>query len=153
MTVPAGALLSADDVEQQFYEALQRGDLERLMALWSDDDDICCVHPGAERLIGAAAIRESFAAMFRNAPIALHPDSVRRLQRPRCAVHSVLERLHLVAPAPGRRGSLAALHSVWIVATNVYVETALGWRLLAHHASPGTATEPQLTTELPAVLH
>ena len=34
---PAAPLASPDEIEQQFYEALQRGDLERLMAVWSDD--------------------------------------------------------------------------------------------------------------------
>ena len=42
-----------DDIEAQFYEALQRGDIERLMAVWSDDDEISCVHPGGPRLVGA----------------------------------------------------------------------------------------------------
>ena len=48
-------LASADDIEQQFYEALQRGDIDKLMAVWSDDDDIACVHPGgaARRRPGA----------------------------------------------------------------------------------------------------
>ncbi len=153
MNASADALLSADAVEQQFYEALQRGDLERLMALWLDDDDICCIHPGGERLIGALSIRASFESMFGNGPIVLQPESVRRLQRPGCAVHSVLERLYLAGPVPGGRGVLAALHSVWVVSTNVYVETARGWRLLAHHASPGTMNEPQPSSELPTLLH
>ena len=30
---------SPEDIEQQFYEALQQGDIERLMAVWADDDD------------------------------------------------------------------------------------------------------------------
>ena len=46
-------LASADDIEQQFYEALQQGDIERLMAAWSDDDDIACIHPGGPRVVGA----------------------------------------------------------------------------------------------------
>ena len=37
---PKAALLAnADDVEAQFYEALQQADLDKLMALWSDDDE------------------------------------------------------------------------------------------------------------------
>ena len=31
---------SPEDIEQQFYEALQQGDIERLMAVWADDDEI-----------------------------------------------------------------------------------------------------------------
>jgi hypothetical protein len=43
---PPIAPSSPDDIEQQFYEALQHGDIEALMAAWADDDDILCVHPG-----------------------------------------------------------------------------------------------------------
>ncbi|WP_442786621.1 nuclear transport factor 2 family protein [Hydrogenophaga sp. NFH-34] len=35
-----------DEVEHAFYEALQHGDLERVMACWADEDDVVCVHPG-----------------------------------------------------------------------------------------------------------
>ena len=57
-------LASPDDIEQQFYEALQAGDVERLMAVWSDDDDISCVHPGGPRVVGAVAIRAAFESIF-----------------------------------------------------------------------------------------
>ena len=46
-------MASPDDTEAQFYEALQRGDIDKLMAVWSDDDDICCVHPNGPRVVGA----------------------------------------------------------------------------------------------------
>jgi hypothetical protein len=48
-------LASVDDIEQQFYEALQQADIERLMNLWSDDDEIACVHPGGPRVVGPGA--------------------------------------------------------------------------------------------------
>jgi len=40
-----------------------------------------------------------------------------------------------------------------VVATNVYLRTATGWRMIAHHASPapGPAGEPQ--DEPPKTLH
>ena len=49
------ALASSSEVEQQFYAALRSADLEALMALWADDDDIVCVHPGGQRVIGPQA--------------------------------------------------------------------------------------------------
>ena len=52
-TVPTG---SADDTEAEFYAAMQHGDIDRLMAVWADDDDIACIHPGGPRLVGAVAI-------------------------------------------------------------------------------------------------
>ena len=53
---------TADAIENQFYEALQTGDIEKLMGCWADEDDIVCVHPGGGRLVGAASIRASSAA-------------------------------------------------------------------------------------------
>ena len=77
---PKAALLaSADDVEAQFYEALQQGDLARLMAVWGDDDEIVCVHPGGVRVVGGAAIRARFEAIFANGAVPVVPDQVRRL--------------------------------------------------------------------------
>ena len=48
---PPIAPASPDEVEQQFYEALQSGDIDALMAVWADDDDIFCVHPGGPRVV------------------------------------------------------------------------------------------------------
>ena len=44
--------------------------------------------------------------------------------------------------------------SAWAQATNVYVRTAQGWRIVAHHVSPGSLQPPPVTsTEAPATLH
>ena len=51
---------NADDVEAAFYRALQKGDIDKLMACWADEDDIVCIHPGGLRVIGAVAIRATF---------------------------------------------------------------------------------------------
>jgi len=134
-----------DEIEQQFYESLQRADLEALMAAWSDDDDIVCVHPGGPRVVGPTAIRSSFETLFGNGPIDASPEKVRRLQTLSCAVHSVLERVR-VSTAEGPR-------SAWVVATNVYVKTAQGWRMAAHHASPGSPREVQDLVESTSTLH
>ena len=77
---PAAAPGSADDVEVEFYEALQRGDIDRLMGLWSDDDEISCVHPGGPRLVGALAIRASFEAIPVDLEEAAMVDGATRFQ-------------------------------------------------------------------------
>jgi uncharacterized protein (TIGR02246 family) len=136
---------SPEDTEQQFYEAMQHGDIERLMAVWTDDDDIACIHPGGPRVVGAAAIRASFESIFANGPVDIHPEKVRRLQTLSTAVHSVLERVQVMT----ENGP----HSAWVIATNVYLKTTFGWRLAAHHASPGTPHEAQEIVEPTAVLH
>ena len=138
-------LAPPDEIEAQFYEAMQRGDLDRLMQVWSDDEEISCVHPSGPRVIGAAAIRATFEAIFANGPIPAHPQKVRRLQTHACAVHNVLE--HIQVPGP------EGLQSGWVVATNVYVKTAQGWRLVSHHASPGSALEVQEAVAPASLLH
>jgi len=138
-------LASPDEIEQQFYEALQRGDIERLMAVWADDEDISCVHPGGPRVVGAGAIRAAFESMFANGVIDARPEKVRRLQTHACAVHSVLEHIHVMTTDGPQTG--------WVVATNVYVKAAQGWRLVAHHASPGSPREVQELVEAASVLH
>ena len=143
--VPPINLGSPDDVEQQFYEALQHGDIDRLMALWADDDDIVCVHPGGPRVAGVAAIRAGFETMFGHSVINARPDKVRRLQTDDCAVHSVIEQVRIVT-GDGPQ-------TAWVVATNVYLRGPQGWRLVAHHASPGTAREVQDVAEAASVLH
>jgi ketosteroid isomerase-like protein len=142
---PSAPLASPDDIEQQFYEALQHGDIDRLMAVWSDDEEISCVHPGGPRVVGAVAIRATFESMFSNGTIDARPEKVRRLQTHACAVHSVLEHVRLMTSEGPQ--------SAWVVATNVYVKAAQGWRLVAHHASPGSPREVQEIVEAASVLH
>jgi ketosteroid isomerase-like protein len=143
---PGIALMtSSDDAEAQFYEALQRGDIEKLMAVWSDDDEICCVHPGGPRVVGPAAIRAAFDAMFANGVIDARPEKVRRVVTHDSAVHSVVERIQVMTEEGPQ--------SAWVIATNVYLKSALGWRLVAHHASPGSTQELPEVGETPSVLH
>lgn len=125
---------TAQDAENAFYEALERSDLEGMMAVWSEDEDIICVHPGGPRLAGQDQVRESWAKIFAGGPgprvTITQQVAVSAMM---IAVHSVHENFHLPndprAQAP-------------VVATNVYLRTAAGWRMIVHHASPAPA-QPQ----------
>ena len=141
----AHLMASPDDVEAQFYEALREGDLEKLMAVWADDDEVICVHPGGPRVVGPRAIRAAFEAMFANSRIHAHPERVRRVHSLEAAVHNLVERIELATSEGQRTG--------FVLATNVYLKTAQGWRMVAHHASPGTPNETTEVVEAPAVLH
>jgi ketosteroid isomerase-like protein len=143
--VPPASSGNADDIEAAFYEALQSGDLEKLMACWADEDDIVCVHPGGGRAVGAAAIRATFDAMFSNGTIRAQPEKVRKVDAMSASLHNVLERIELLTEEGPRHA--------YVIATNVYHKTAQGWRMVAHHASPGTPREMQEVSETPPVLH
>jgi len=142
--IPAGPE-NADATEASFYDALQSGDIDKLMACWSDEDEIWCIHPGGARLIGPAAIRGAFEAMFANGAIRAQPLKVRRLQSLGASVHSLLERIEVMTEDGPRHA--------YVVTTNVYHLTAQGWRMVAHHASPGMFREPQDASEAPVTIH
>ncbi len=136
---------SVDDVEAAFYEALQKADIEKLMSCWADEDDIVCVHPGGPRLVGPQAVRASFEAVFTHGTVRAWPMRVRKLESLSSTLHSVLERIELLTKDGPREA--------YVIATNVYHKSAQGWRLVAHHASPGTAQEMQEAHDTPPVLH
>ncbi|MEO7152611.1 MAG: nuclear transport factor 2 family protein [Burkholderiaceae bacterium] len=142
---PLPQIDTPDQIEQRFYEALQRGDIDGLMSVWAEDEDISCVHPGGPRLIGHGPIRSAFESIFANGAVDASARKVRRLQSGSCAVHSVLEQIR-VKTAEGPQ-------LAWVVATNVYLQGATGWRMVAHHASPGTEQELQEQVEAASVLH
>jgi ketosteroid isomerase-like protein len=135
-----------DEVEAAFYEALQSADIEKLIACWADDDDILCIHPGGPRVVGIGAIRAAFDAIFgHEGSIQVHPESIRRVDTLTAAVHSVLERIEVMtSEGPAK---------AYVLATNVFHKTPQGWRLVAHHASPGSQDEVQEINQFAQVWH
>jgi ketosteroid isomerase-like protein len=135
-----------DDVEAAFYEALNSADVHALMACWAEEDDIVCVHPGGPRLVGAAAIRAGFEQVFTDAgAIKATLHRIKKIVAHGCAVHNLVERIEIQTPG----GSAEA----FVVATNVYIKTHEGWRMVAHHVSPGTQREVQEAGDAPSTVH
>jgi len=138
---------SPQEAEQAFYEALQRADLEAMMAVWAEDDEVYCVHPGGPRLLGLDQIRESWRQIFTNgANMRVQLRDVQQMRGGLLAVHSTYEYLALI----GERGSARV-----VAATNVYLNIGGGWRMVAHHASPvanAPAQQPPAESA-PTMLH
>jgi ketosteroid isomerase-like protein len=133
---------SPQDVEQAFYEALERGNLEAMMSVWAEDEEIVCVHPGGPRITGYAMVRETWRRMFDGgARLQVKLLALSSLHNPFTAIHSVVEQIAIRSENQV---------SAPIVATNVYVRGALGWRMVVHHASPAP---PDSIGEIPPVLH
>ena len=137
---------TAQDAQNAFYEALERCDLEAMMAVWSEDEEIVCVHPAGQRLAGQAEVREAWRQMFAGGP----NMRVRITQQVVIAgvmleAHSVHENITVTGEARPRPP---------MVATNVYLRTAAGWRMIVHHASPAPG-EPAVVpaTTSPKILH
>jgi ketosteroid isomerase-like protein len=120
------------DAESAFYEALTKADLDAMMAVWADDDDIFCVHPNGARLSGVERVRESWRQIFASGQtLRFQLREQQQVQGMMLSVHSVYETI-TVAGEPRPRAP--------VIATNVYLRTERGWRMVAHHASPAPAT-------------
>lgn len=135
---------TALDAEAAFYKALTHGDLDALMSVWSEDEEVVCVHPTGLRIVGLAAVRETWRQIF-SGGIALEIDIGQAVisASAAMAVHSVIERIGIA----GESG-----HITPVAATNVYVRGAHGWRMVLHHAS--LLPEPGDFGELsPRVVH
>ena len=137
---------TAQDAENAFYEALERCDLEAMMAVWSEDEEIVCVHPAGQRLAGQAAVREAWRQMFAGGPnMRVHITQQVVIAGVMIEAHSAHENITVAGEARPRPP---------MVATNVYLRTAAGWRMIVHHASPAPgdpAVEP--ASAPPKILH
>ncbi len=147
---------TSQDCESAFYEALERADLEGMMAVWAEDEEIVCVHPGGPRLCGQDQVRESWAQIFAGggARMRVHVAQQVSISGMMLAVHSVFESF---APAGAQGGGEAArdMRPAPVVATNVYLRSATGWRMVVHHASPapGKAAPPPAASGAPKTFH
>jgi uncharacterized protein (TIGR02246 family) len=126
--VSAKIFPTAQDAENAFYEALERADIEAMMAVWSEDEEIVCVHPAGQRLAGQEQVREAWRQMFAGGPgMRVQVTQQVAVTGMMVAVHSVHENITVTGEQRARPP---------MVATNVYLRTPSGWRMIVHHASP-----------------
>ena len=121
-------LLTPDQAEAAFYAAFESGDVEAMMAVWSDDSSIICIHPRGPRLVGRAAIREGWQQILQNSPpMRFNVSEINTISSGALAIRFVSESIHI---------SGAAKSKFTVMATNAYRRTTDGWRIVLHHASP-----------------
>ena len=102
------------------------------------------VHPGGPRLAGPDQVRASWRQILSGGTRArVQASQLVTISGPMVAVHSVQENFSV----PGEARPMPA-----VVATNVYLRTAAGWRMIVHHGSPAPGSaEP--ARDAPKILH
>ncbi|MEJ5898004.1 nuclear transport factor 2 family protein [Aquabacterium sp. G14] len=138
-------MTTADETEASFYDAMRHGDVDKVMACWADDEEIACVSPGGPRTVGTVAVRAAFAATLATGPVHITIEHVRRMETAVCAVHHVTEKVQAVTSE--------GLQTAFVIATNVYLRTPQGWRMVAHHASAGMPQDLPDISEPRSILH
>lgn len=125
---PKNQFETPESIEHAFYDALEHGDLDALMMLWSEDEEIVYVMPGGPRVIGHAAIREAWRETFANGPVHVRPGQGHSIQGGLVSIHSVIEQVMVT-----HEGKTSFVN---LIASNVFFKGSHGWRLVLHHASP-----------------
>jgi ketosteroid isomerase-like protein len=143
--VKKSVFATPQDAEAAFYEAFTKSDLDAMMAVWADDDDIYCVHPQGGRVTGVADVRESWRRIFNSR------QTLTFALREQHLVHGMMFSVHCVYEDIQLEDESHARAST--VATNIYMRTDQGWRMVAHHASPAAAPTQPATRSGPKTLH
>src|SRR5688572_12340139 len=116
-----------------------------MMSVWAEDEEVVCVHPAGPRLVGVDQVRESWRQIFSaGQQLRFHIKDQQILRGMLLSIHSVLEHIFVVGESKPRGP---------VIATNIYLLTDRGWRMLAHHASPAPAQEAAAAEVRPAKLH
>ncbi len=122
-----------EEAEIAFYEAIEQTDIKALGRVWSSDDNIVCIHPGANRIEGRSQVLESFSDLFSVSPsISFSISDALQTEADGLAIHLVREEIE-------HDGEIVSV----MVSTNIYHLEDGGWRMLLHHSSH----EPDANTE------
>ena len=116
--------ISADEAEAAFYAAFSHCDREAMGDVWANDD-VVCVHPGSNVIVGYDAVMRSWANIFSNAALPnIAINVIKRTLDVTLAVHLVEEVI-----ATGENAYVSVL------ATNVYRKYEDGWYMVEHHGA------------------
>ena len=115
---------SPEECERAFYEAMEHGDVESMCDLWLQDDDVCCTHPGAPRIVGYGAVRSSWVAVLASGGMQIRALARHSFESPTLAVSNLIE--EIVA----QHGSSPQI--VHVLASNAFVKTPGGWKMVMH---------------------
>jgi uncharacterized protein (TIGR02246 family) len=121
------------DAAAAFYQAFEAKDLEAMMSTWAEDEEIICVHPGGGRMVGYDAVRAGWEQIFAGeSRLSFQLQEVITIETVGLATQSAVEQITL-----GKDGTAQGT----AIATNVFMRTPSGWRLVMHHASPAPAVK------------
>ena len=117
------------DAEDAYYDALEEGDPDKVLAVWADSDDISCLLPMYPLIQGRKDIAELFTRLFSQGQgVALTVAHLHWMQTEDVAVHQVSENIQHPPPDRPRPPPFYG--------TNIYRKLDGGWRLIMHLNAP-----------------
>ena len=120
----------------EFYDAIEAGALDRMEAVWSHDNNVRCIHPGWDVLVGWARVRESWERIFENEErMRISPMEVYVYTGGDLAWVTCVETITVFQES--------SFDSIRAAATNLFIRRDGRWLMVHHHSSPIPVIVPQ----------
>jgi hypothetical protein len=123
----------------EFYDAFERLSIDMMDNVWKHDENVICVHPGWDLLVGWLAIRESWVTIFQNTEVIkfnITNTMVRIFDNGNIGVVVCQENIESSASANGQQDKIG------VIATNIFERSGNRWPLIHHQGSSITNYMP-----------
>jgi ketosteroid isomerase-like protein len=116
-------------VNETFYRAFEKKDIEAMSSIWSQGTGTRCIHPGRNVIRGWKEIRYSWEQIFKNTNyLEIETEIITAEVRDAIAYVVLMEKVLQVSG--GRRIQAQS------IATNIFERMASSWYMVHHHGSP-----------------
>jgi ketosteroid isomerase-like protein len=120
---------SITEANQRFYRAFETLDIEQMRAVWDEEYDVTCVHPGWPLIQGRGEVLQSWANIFTN-------TMVMQFTITEASVVVEGDWAGVVCTEGLRSVVDGRVNEGKIEATNVFRRRGERWLLVHHHGSP-----------------
>lgn len=125
------------EINKSYYKAFENFDIETMAQIWSNTDDVVCIHPGWDILVGWEKVKEGWNKIFMEETLlkfTIRNPNV--IIRDKVGIISCIEEIFI--------SSRETISQTFIATTNLYQETTNGLKLFYHHSSPVLTNERNL---------
>lgn len=116
-------------VNEAFYRAFEKKDIEAMSAVWSQGTASLCIHPGRKALQGWKEVYSSWKLIFNNTKYMEIETEIITIEVRNTTAYVVLVE-NLLQVSGGRTIKAQSM------ATNIFEQMAGKWYLVHHHGSP-----------------
>lgn len=114
----------------EFYHAFEGLSIDVMDSLWKHDENVICVHPGWELLVGWLAIRESWVTIFQNTEmIKFNITNAKVRSFDNSDIGVVVCQENIESSVSGQQDRIG------VIATNIFERCENRWVLIHHQGS------------------
>jgi ketosteroid isomerase-like protein len=113
----------------EFYHAFEVLSIDMMDNLWKHDENVICVHPGWELLVGWLAIRESWVTIFQNTKIKITITNTKVRLSDNSDIGIVVCQENIESSVNGQQDKIG------VIATNIFERSGNRWLIVHHQGS------------------